>query len=357
MASHPDPIHAFESSYGHVPGDPARGRSVAALLFPGIELLDFAGPAEVFHLANLAANAQRPGAGHQYRLRCLSLASTDRVPTGAGVVLVAHGDARADDGGEIDTLLIPGGAIAPLLTDADALAAIRRLAARARRVASVCSGAFVLAATGLLAGRRATTHWRGCDLLADRFPDVEVVLDAIFVQDGRFFTSAGSTAGIDLALHLVEMDLGRAVAMHVARDMVVFLRRQGGQAQFSTALRGQGAQSDPLRALLAWIPEHLADDLRVERLAAQARMSTRNFVRRFPQEVGVTPARYVEQVRVEAAQRQLEDTARSLDEIAADCGFGGRDALRRAFLRVLGVSPSAYRRRFQPSTSDRLPDR
>ncbi|MEM8961284.1 MAG: DJ-1/PfpI family protein [Acidobacteriota bacterium] len=350
MTRSADPIDSFEKTYGHVPGPRDQGRSVVVLLFEGIELLDFAGPTEAFHLANLAANARRPGAGYQYRLQYLTLDKADRVTTSAGLELIAHGVAR-DYTGDVDTLVIPGGAIARLLTDSDAINVVKRLAGRARRAASVCSGAFVLASTGLLYGRKATTHWRGCGLLAERFPDIRVELDAIFVRDGKFYTSAGSTAGIDLTLHLVEEDLGRDVSMHVARDLVVFLKRQGGQAQFSHTLSVQGTHSDHFRALLAWIPEHLDDDLRVERLAERARMSTRNFMRRFPKEIGVTPARYVEQVRVEAAKRQLETTSRSLEEIAADCGFGGRDGMRRSFVRVLGVGPNVYRRRFHNEIS------
>ncbi|MEO1083617.1 MAG: GlxA family transcriptional regulator [Acidobacteriota bacterium] len=345
MPQDPDPIRDFETSYGHVPGSEHQGRPVVVLLFPGIELMDFAGPAEVFHLANLAANQRGSGAGYQYRLRYLSLDGPRPISTSAGICLMADG-AASDCDGELDTLIVPGGAISSVIADDDALGVVRGLAARSRRVASVCSGAFILAAAGLLRGRRATTHWRGCPFLAERFPDTRVELDSIFVQDGPFYTSAGSTSGIDLALHLVEADLGSGVSMHVARDMVVFLKRQGGQAQFSTTLGGQSSEAGPLQDVLAWIPDHLGDDLRVERLAARAHMSLRNFVRRFPKEVGMTPGRYVEQVRVEAAKRQLESSDRSLDEVAVDCGFGSADTLRRAFLRVLGISPLSYRKRF-----------
>ncbi|MEO1366039.1 MAG: GlxA family transcriptional regulator [Acidobacteriota bacterium] len=351
MSFEPDPIRAFETSYGHVPGAPERGRPIVVLLFPGIELMDFAGPAEVFHLANLAANQRRPGAGYQYQLRYLSLDGPPQVATTAGVRLVADAPATVD-GGPIDTLVVPGGAVSSVLADPDALGLVAGLASRARRVVSICSGAFILAAAGLLRGRNATTHWRGCRFLAERFPETRVQLDSIFVQDGPFYTSAGSTAGIDLALHLVESDLGPGVSMHVARDMVVFLKRQGGQAQFSTTLGGQSSQSGPLQDLLAWIPDHLGEDLRVHRLASRVHMSLRNFVRRFPKEVGTTPARYVEQVRVEAAKRLLENPDLSLDEVAADCGFGGSDTLRRSFLRVLGVSPAVYRRRFGADRPD-----
>ncbi|MCG8457656.1 MAG: DJ-1/PfpI family protein, partial [Holophagales bacterium] len=282
-----DPVRSFEASYGHIPGPRAQGRRVVGVLFPGVELLDCAGPAEVFHLANLAANQRSPGAGYQYDLELLSLDGARTVVTTAGIELSVQGRA-GDDTGAIDTLLVPGGVISDVVADRDAVSIVGGLASRARRVASVCSGAFVLGAAGLLAGKRATTHWRGCRLLAERFPDTRVEVDPIFVADGNVYTSAGSSAGIDLALHLVEEDLGVEVALHVSRDMVLFLKRPGGQAQFSRTLESQGTQHLEIRALLAWLPEHLQEDLRVERLAERSNMSVRNFVLRFPKEVGTT---------------------------------------------------------------------
>jgi transcriptional regulator GlxA family with amidase domain len=214
-------------------------------------------------------------------------------------------------------------------------------------VASVCSGAFLLAEAGVLAGRRATTHWESCDALARRHPDVEVDPDPIFVRDGNVLTSAGVTAGMDLALALVEDDHGPERALAVARQLVMYVRRPGGQSQFSAALRAQRAERRPLRELQAWVADHLDADLSVEALARRAAMSPRNFARAFAAEAGVTPARYVEEVRVEAARRLLEGTGRPVDGIAAACGFGSAETMRRAFLRTVHVPPSEYRKRFR----------
>jgi transcriptional regulator GlxA family with amidase domain len=223
-------------------------------------------------------------------------------------------------------------------------------------VASVCSGAFILAAAGLLDGRRATTHWSGCDLLARLFPAVTVERDPIFVRDGNVWTSAGITAGIDLALALVEADHGRELALDVSRWLVMFVQRPGGQSQFSAQLAAQVAERDPLRDLQAWIGEHPDAELTVEALADRVAMSPRHFARVFREEVGETPARYVEAVRVEAARRLLERTGRSVDDVASACGFGTAETLQRAFRRRLGVSPGAYRRHFSrsPSGPERL---
>ena len=218
---------------------------------------------------------------------------------------------------------------------------------RSRRVASVCTGAFVLAAAGLLDGKRATTHWAACDRLAESHPQVEVEGDRIFVQDGNVWTSAGVTAGMDLALALVADDMGQDVARAVARQLVMYVQRPGGQAQFSAQLSAQVAARDPLRDLQGWIAEHPDEDHRVERLAARVAMSPRHFARVFRAEVGCTPAAYVEQVRVEVARRLLETTALSVDEVAATAGFGTPETLRRAFARRVGASPTEYRDRFR----------
>jgi transcriptional regulator GlxA family with amidase domain len=214
---------------------------------------------------------------------------------------------------------------------------------------SVCTGAFLLAEAGLLAGRRATTHWAYCEALARRFPDVEVVPDPIHVRDGHIATSAGVTAGIDLALALVEEDLGRDAALLIARHLVVFLRRPGNQAQFSAQLAAQVAARQPLREVQRWIVEHPEADLSVEALAGRSALSPRHFARAFAAEVGVTPGRYVEGVRLEAARRLLEDTDDGIEEIARSCGYGTPEAMRRAFVRTLAAPPTEYRRRFRPS--------
>jgi transcriptional regulator GlxA family with amidase domain len=310
-------------------------RRILILAFPDVQSLDVAGPAEVF-----------AAAGEEYRIEVVAPA--------AGVVRAASGlslwadRAVSDVRGPLDTLVVAGGEGTPaVMADATVLAAVRRLAAKSARVASVCSGAFVLAAAGLLDGRRATTHWGWCDVLAEAFPTVTVEPDRIFVRDGNVWTSAGVTAGIDLALAMVEEDLGRDVALAVARRLVVFLKRPGGQSQFSAQLAGQLAERRPLGELQAWVADHLDEDLSVERLAERAAMSTRNFSRTFRREVGVTPARFVERARVEGARRLLEESSASVDEIAARCGFGTAETMRRTFLRSLHVNPSEYRHRFQ----------
>ena len=249
--------------------------------------------------------------------------------------------------GPIDTLVVAGGRGARAAGRDERLIAWLRLAARrSRRVTSVCTGAFLLARAGLLDGRRATTHWAACGALARTFPSIEVDPDPIFVRDGNVYTSAGVTAGIDLALALVEEDLGRRASLDVARQLVLFVRRSGGQAQFSAGLAGQAAERPSLRELQDWIGDHLDEDLSVAALAARAYMSPRNFARVFAREVGTTPAAYVESLRLERARMLLETTDLQLEEIAARCGFGTVETLRRAFGRRLHVSPSGYRDRF-----------
>ena len=211
----------------------------------------------------------------------------------------------------------------------------------------MCSGAFVLAEAGLLDGKRATTHWRVCDLLARSFPAVEVDPDPIYVRDGNVWTSAGVTAGMDLALALVEEDLGRDVALAIARRMVLFLRRPANQSQFSAPLQAQAAERDGIREAQHLVTEHPEGDCSVAALARAAAMSERNFARCFTDEVGVTPARYVERVRVETARRLLEDTDEGVEAIAAAAGFGTAETMRRTFLRLLRTNPTEYRRRFR----------
>jgi transcriptional regulator GlxA family with amidase domain len=230
---------------------------------------------------------------------------------------------------------------------------IRESGPRARRLASVCSGAFLLARAGLLDGRRATTHWRSCDLLARLYPKVRVEPDPIFVRDGSVYTSAGICAGMDLALALVEEDLGREIALAVAQRLVIFLKRPGGQSQFSAQLRTQLAEREPLRELQSWIAENPGADLTIPALAARVAMSPRNFARVFLREVGTTPARYVEGARVEAARRRLEESDSAIESVADGCGFGTPETMRRAFLRSLRVSPASYRGRFRGPEASR----
>ncbi len=254
--------------------------------------------------------------------------------------------------GAVHTLVVPGGR-GTADPDPAVVRRIGELAPAAERVVSVCTGAFLLAGAGLLAGRRATTHWAYCDALARRFPDTDVTSEPIYVRDGPIATSAGVTAGIDLALALVEEDLGRDVALLVARHLVMFLRRPGGQAQFSTQLAAQLAERHPLREVQRWIAEHPDGDLSVDALAARAALSPRHFARAFAAEVGTTPGRYVDGVRLEAARRLLEDTGDGIEEVARSCGYGTPEAMRRAFVRALAVPPAEYRRRFRTHRTGR----
>jgi transcriptional regulator GlxA family with amidase domain len=252
--------------------------------------------------------------------------------------------------GEIDTLLVPGGiGVEEREPDTAAIEWLRQAAAESRRVGSICTGAFLLAHAGLLDSRRVATHWAFAAELARRYPKVNVDPEPIWIQDDNFYTSAGVTAGIDLSLALLEEDHGAALALEVARVLVVFLRRPGNQAQFSVSLAKQSLERNPLRELRVWMAEHLTADLSVPALAQRVAMSPRNFQRVFTSSMGKSPARYVEELRIETARRLLERTTQSMDEIADHCGFGSADVLSRAFTRVLRLTPGEYRSRFRSS--------
>ncbi|MET8469246.1 GlxA family transcriptional regulator [Streptomyces sp. NPDC006422] len=306
-------------------------RTVLVLLFDDVQSLDVTGPVEVFC-----------GAGDGYRIRTVSLDGAP-VRTSSGLTLTP--DHALADAPAAHTLLVPGGE-GTRDPDPRLIAWLRERSPRARRTVSVCTGAFLLARAGLLDGRRATTHWAYCDTLARHHPQVTVDPDPVYVRDGRVATSAGVTAGIDLALALVEEDHGRDLALEIARALVVFLRRPGNQAQFSTQLAAQTARREPLSEVQRWITEHPGADLSVPALAARARLSPRHFARAFRAETGLTPGRYVERVRVEHARRLLEDTTGGVEEISRSSGYGTPEAMRRAFLKTLGTSPAEYRRRF-----------
>ena len=315
---------------------------IDVLTYPAVQLLDVSGPVQVFASANdLVVGG---GGAPPYRLKVVAQGGGGATAS-AGVTLAAGPLTKVDE--ELDTLLVAGGEGAEAAADNPVLVEwVRQRAGRARRVASVCTGAFLLAAAGVLNGRRAATHWKDCARLARRFPAVRVEPDPIFVCDGGVWTSAGVTAGIDLALALVEEDLGRSVALAVARYLVVFLKRPGGQAQFSAALALQAAE-DKFGALHAWISEHLADDLSLSVLADQAGMSERSFSRHYAEATGQTPARAIERLRVEAARRLLSETRTPVKRIAQRCGFGSEETMRRSFLRLLVVTPQDYRDRFR----------
>jgi transcriptional regulator GlxA family with amidase domain len=225
----------------------------------------------------------------------------------------------------------------------------KRISGRVRRIGSICTGATLLAAAGILDGRRATTHWKWCEKLARDFPAVEVEKDPIYVQDGNVYTSAGVTTGIDLALALVEEDHGSRKAMEIARDLVVFMRRPAGQPQFSGLLSAQAGSRRPIEDLQAWVFEHLSEDLSIEVLAGRCGMSPRHFARVFTSEKMMTPARFIERTRVEAARALLDGSKAGLKEIASQCGFGSTDAMRRSFVRVFGGKPAGYLAKFRKS--------
>jgi transcriptional regulator GlxA family with amidase domain len=316
-------------------------RIVEVLAFPSVQLLDVTGPLQAFATAN--EHVTQAGGTAPYDLRVVAKGGQG-VTASAGLAITAAPLPRP--GSAVDTLIIAGGpgvqaaAGDPVLVDW-----VRQRAARARRVASVCTGAFLLAESGALDGRRAATHWSVCKEFAERYPAVRVEPDPIFVRDGSVWTSAGVTAGIDLALALIEQDLGRTVALAVARYLVVFLKRPGGQAQFSTALSLQSAE-DKFGALHDWINKHLADDISLPMLADQAGMSERSFSRHYAEATGLTPARAVERLRVEAARRMLSESRLPVKRISRRCGFGSEETMRRSFLRILAATPQDYRARF-----------
>lgn len=318
-------------------------RRVVIVGFAGMQSLDAVGPFEVFAGAEQAV-AHTPGA-RGYSVSLVS-ALGGQVRCESGLELVSAPLPDADV--EIDTLVLPGGwGVFEARDDRELIEWIAATAPRCRRVATVCTGAFLAAQAGLLDGRRVTTHWARADRLQQEFPALRVDPDPIYVRDGDVWTSAGVTAGIDLALALVEDDLGVEVAQTVARWLVMFLRRPGGQTQFAAPVWAPRAERSTVRAVQALVEAAPGGDHRLPVLAAAAAMSVRHFSRVFADEVGETPGRYVERVRLEAARHHLETTADTLDAIATRCGFGTAETLRRSFQRRLGVAPDAYRRRFR----------
>ena len=314
-------------------------RRVVIVAFPRVQTLDVHGPAEVFTTATQLS--ERGG----YTVEVVA-ARPGPLPTSS---IALYPDRTIDRcRGPIDTLVVAGGRGVRAAAHDEALVAwLKAAARRSRRVTSVCTGAFLLAEAGLLEGCRATTHWASCALLARSYPGVEVEPDPIFVRDGNVITSAGVTSGMDLALALVEEDLGREVALETARWLVMFVKRPGGQAQFSAQLEAQTADREPLRDLQEWLPDHLDEDLSVPALARRASMSDRNFARAWRDETGMTPAVYVEAARVERARIALDSGDLPVETIALQTGFGTVETMRRAFRRRVGVSPAGYRSRFR----------
>ncbi len=319
-------------------------KRVVMLIYPDVQILDVTGPIEVFNVAGrLLEMAGRPVG---YRTELVAPRSGP-VRSSGGIQLVAD-RAMRNQRGAVDTLLVAGGIGSRTVSkDLNIVGWLKRAAARSRRVASICSGAALLAAAGLLDGRRATTHWAFAEEFARTYPKIEVDPDPVYVRDEHIYTSAGVTSGMDLALALVEEDYGRDLALAVARWLVMFLKRPGGQSQFSVQLAAQEAERQPLRDVQAWVMDNLSQRISVDDMASRAGMSARNFARAFSREVGVTPARFVERARVESARRRLEETRAGVEEIADRCGFGSAETMRRAFLRNVRVAPADYRSRFQ----------
>ena len=320
------------------PRIPPITRAIEIVAFPGANLLDVTGPLQVFASANEASGGQEPA----YEI---SLVATDTpVITSAGLALLAQPLPPGSQ--HVDTLIIAGGGgVHAACAEEDLLRWLAVRATAARRVASVCTGAFLLGAAGLLDGKRAVTHWADCERLAQLFPRTRVEMNAIFIRDGNLWSSAGVTAGIDLALAMVDEDLGHAAAATVARDLVVFLKRPGGQAQFSTVLNLQ-ERDRSFDELHGWMAGNLAGDLSVSALAHRAGMSERTLMRHYRARMGMTPARAVEKMRIEAACQLLATTRDPVKRIANGCGFGSEETMRRSFFRQMGVAPHDYRARF-----------
>ena len=313
------------------------GRRILVVAVPPVDELDLVGPLQVFHSVNRLAG--RP-------IYAIEVVTTADRPTveGEGGVLTFLARSRFDKvRGECDTVLLVCGLGTRTVRDAALSEWLRRKAVEVRRLGAVCVGSFLLAEAGLLNGRRATTHWKYGRELATRYPAVRVEHEPLWVKDGNVYTSAGISAGIDLALAWVEEDCGAGLAHEAARELVLFLRRPGGQPQLSVSLSSQASEMTSIRELQIWIAENLGRRLSMEDLAERMAMSVRNFERVFTREVGTTPSQYVLQTRVEAARRQLERTEKGLKQVASAAGFGSVDVMRRAFVRLLGITPRRYR--------------
>jgi transcriptional regulator GlxA family with amidase domain len=324
-----------------------RTRRIVFLAAPGTEILDLVGPLQVFARAAEMFNKQNPGSVPIYAVEVISTSHRRSFITNCGLRITAHKTFR-EVRGKIDTLLIAGGtAIEHDEINIEVVRWLRKIAGRIRRIGSVCTGALLLARGGLLDGRQATTHWNWCEFLTKRCPRTDVDPNPIFVRDGNVYTSAGVTAGMDLALALVEEDHGSRLALQVARNLVLYLRRPGGQSQFSAALSLQLTDRKPLRELEAWVLDNLNKPLTVPVLAERVAMSPRNFARVFTQEMKTTPAKFVERLRVEGARRRLEESQNSMETIAGECGFGNVNSMRNVFQRALKIAPGQYRRHFR----------
>ena len=325
----------------------ASTRRIVFVSGPNVEILDLVGPLQVFARASDMYKRASPASLPIYSVEVVSISASRSLFANCGVRVIADRTFR-EVRGKIDTLLVAGGdAIEQNEINPEAVRWLKRISPRIRRVGSVCTGAMLLARAGLLDGRRATTHWNWCQTLIKRAPRARVERDPIFVRDENVYTSAGVTAGMDLALALVEEDHGSRLALQVARNLVLYLRRPGGQSQFSAALSLQLTDRKPLLELEAWVLDNLQKALTVPLLAQRVAMSPRNFARVFTKEMKTTPAKFVERLRVEAARRRLEESHNSMETIADECGFGNVNSMRNVFQRTLKIAPGQYRRHFR----------
>jgi len=330
-------------------------KHIAFLVMPDVTLLDVTGPMEVFSQTKDCMAKKYNEPPFIYELHTIATERTKFIRSDSGLILLCN-DTLSSVDYAIDTLFIPG--ISNLLYDSykkrlgkRVLEWIVEQSKSVRRICSVCTGSFFLAEAGILNGKRATTHWELCDQLKKDYPAIQVESEPIFVKDGSIYSSAGITAGMDLALALIEADLGRSVAMEVAKQMVLYLKRSGNQSQFSSVLVHQHTETNPIIELQTWIQKHLKEELTIEKLAEKAHMSPRNFARVFVRETGITPSKYVDKLRIEAACRLLVETQLNLKEIAVDCGLNSSDNMRRLFVKYLQTTPNEYRMNFKSAYS------
>ncbi len=323
-------------------------RHIAIVIYPGFQAIEAFGPMEVFRLANnLAREADRRG----YEIELVAR-EPGPISCTAGVSVLpqrvlAAGEAGDSEGAAIDTLFVSGcDRFVEVVEDRELVAWLQSLAPRVRRLASACTGSFLLAEAGFLNGRRATTHWGAAPIFRQRYPEVTLDIDPIYICDGGVYTSAGLTAGIDLALRLVEEDLGPNIALEVARHLVLYLRRSGGQSQYSAHLQRPFADSNTIAQVQRYIRDNPGSDLSNAALARRAGLSARHFARLFREQVGVTPGKFVQEVRVETARLRLEESNQGVLQIAMACGFGSAETMRRTFIQQLGIAPAEYRQRF-----------
>lgn len=324
-------------------------KHIAFLIIPDATLLDITGPYEVFSQALEHINANKGKADFIYQLHSLSIDRKKNIRTASGIIIQCTESIKTVDY-SIDTLIIPGvpnSQIEEYKLPENVLGWISEQSKMVRRICTVCTGSFFLAEAGILTGKKATTHWDKCTVLSNKYPDILVDSNPIFIKDGNIYTSAGISSGMDLALALVEEDFGKSPALEVAKQMVLYLKRPGSQSQYSSVLTHQNTDHQPVQKICDWIMEHLHETMTVDDLASIISMSSRNFARIFVRETGITPAKYIDKLRIETACRYLVDTRLSLKEIAALCGLGSPDNMRKIFFKYIKISPAEYRRNFR----------